>query len=147
MHIERTTNAVRVSWPTNNGGNFLLESTPSLGGAWHTRTNTLVSSGRYHFVTPPSNAATFFRLVRTNVAASSLAASMGLNVAFKETSDCTDCISGGAMKNLTPTNNPVNHELKIDVGRFSESWRFSAEKQSLRMIDLGFTEWDGHKFL
>jgi hypothetical protein len=54
------------TWPTNNGGGFVLQAKPTLdAGNWtNVGSTVIVSNGVYTTVVPASNAATFYRLKR-----------------------------------------------------------------------------------
>ena len=54
------------TWPTNNGGGFVLQSKPTLDAANWTNVGSAVtiSNGVYTTIVPASNAATFYRLKR-----------------------------------------------------------------------------------
>jgi len=54
------------TWPTNNGGGFVLQAKTTLDAANWTNVGStvIISNGVYTTVAPPSNAATFYRLKR-----------------------------------------------------------------------------------
>jgi hypothetical protein len=54
------------TWPTNNGGGFVLQAKTTLDAANWTNVGStvIISNGVYTTVAPASNAATFYRLKR-----------------------------------------------------------------------------------